>query len=153
MVNAYSTCLQCWRLIRNYDYIWRAIAYVWYPMTSPATSNMHKLNYVTDTIGWSRVQPSLLGEARGTERAAEIEPTVTLPYKHYTTRYNCIPWCVIYKMFPWIMRKSSYKNKKEKMAGRGFLHFHTTDFKSLPETNTSFAVMPGHDSSVGVPNV
>ena len=36
---------------------------------------MHKLNYVTDTIGWSRVQPSLLGEARGTERAAEIEPS------------------------------------------------------------------------------
>ena len=35
---------------------------------------MHKLNYVTDTIGWSRVQPSLLREARGTERAAEIEP-------------------------------------------------------------------------------
>ena len=74
MVNAYSTCLQYWRLIRNYDYNWRGIAYVWYPMTFPATSNMHKLYYVTDTIGWSRVQPSLLGEARGTERAAEIEP-------------------------------------------------------------------------------
>ena len=56
--------------------IWRGIAYVWYPMTFPATSNMYKLNYVTDTIGWSRVQPSLLGEARGTERAAEIEPYV-----------------------------------------------------------------------------
>ena len=45
-------------------------------MTFPATSNMHKLNYVRDTIGWSRVQPSLLGEARGTERAAEIEPSL-----------------------------------------------------------------------------
>ena len=54
--------------------IWRGIAYVWYPMTIPATSNMHKLNYVRDMIGWSRVQPSLLGEAPGTERAAEIEP-------------------------------------------------------------------------------
>ena len=76
MVNAYSTCLQSWRLIRNYDYIWRGIAYVWYPMTFPATSNMHNLNYVTDTIGWSRVQPALLGEARGSERAAEIDPIV-----------------------------------------------------------------------------
>ena len=47
-------------------------------MTFPATSNMHKLNYVTDTIGWSRIQPSLLGEARGTERAAEIEPSVSV---------------------------------------------------------------------------
>ena len=56
------------------NYIWRGIAYVWYPMTFPATCNMHKLIYVTDTIGWSRVQPSLLGKARGTERAAEIEP-------------------------------------------------------------------------------
>ena len=35
---------------------------------------MHKLNYVADTIGWSRVQQSLLREARGTERVAEIEP-------------------------------------------------------------------------------
>ena len=43
-------------------------------MTLPATSNMHKLNYVTDMVCRSRVQPSLLGEARGTERAAEIEP-------------------------------------------------------------------------------
>ena len=43
-------------------------------MTFTATSNMHKLNYVTDMIGWSCVQPSLLEEARGTERAAEIEP-------------------------------------------------------------------------------
>ena len=83
MVNAYSTCL---RLIRNYDYIWRGIAYVWYPMTFPATSNMHKLNYVTDTIGWSRVQPSLLGEARGTERAAEIERN-KLTHKMYITKY------------------------------------------------------------------
>ena len=40
-------------------------------------SNIHKLNYVTDTIGWSRVQSSLLGEARGTERAAEIEPNTS----------------------------------------------------------------------------
>ena len=38
-------------------------------------SNMHTLDYVTDTIGWSRVQPSLLGKARGTKRAAEIEPS------------------------------------------------------------------------------
>ena len=44
-------------------------------MTFGVTSRMHKLNDVTDTIGWSRVQPSLLGEARGTERAAEIEPS------------------------------------------------------------------------------
>ena len=58
--------------------IWRGIAYVLYPMTFPATSNMYKLNYVTDTIGWSRVQPSLLGEARGTERAAEIEPRLKI---------------------------------------------------------------------------
>ena len=41
-------------------------------MTFGVTSRMHKLNYVTDTIGWSRVQPR---EARGTERAAEIEPS------------------------------------------------------------------------------
>ena len=75
MVNAYSTCLQCWRLIRNYDYIWRGIAYVWYPTTFPATSNIHKLNYVTGTISWSCVQLSLLGEAHRTERAVEIEPT------------------------------------------------------------------------------
>ena len=61
--------------------IWRGIAYVWYPMTFPATSNMHKLNYVTATIGRSRVQPSLLGEARGTERAAEIEPNVDTAYR------------------------------------------------------------------------
>ena len=44
-------------------------------MTFPATNNMHQLNYVTDTIGWSRVQRSLLEEARGTERTAEIEPS------------------------------------------------------------------------------
>ena len=52
-------------------------------MTFPATSNMHKLIYVTDTIGWSRVQPSLLGEARGTERAAEIEPINFSMYNKY----------------------------------------------------------------------
>ena len=46
-------------------------------MRFPATSNMRKLNYVTDAIGWSRIQPSLLGEARGTEKAAEIEPSLT----------------------------------------------------------------------------
>ena len=75
MVNTHSTCLQCWRLRTNSDYSWRGIAYVWCPMTFTATSNMHKFNYVTDMIGWSRVQRSLLGEARRTERAAEIEPT------------------------------------------------------------------------------
>ena len=78
MVKVYSTCLQCWRLIRNYYYIWRGIAYVWYPMTFPANGNMHKLNYVTDTIGWSLIQPSLIGEARGTERAEEIEPIMSV---------------------------------------------------------------------------
>ena len=47
----------------------------------------------------------------------------------------------------------SLQKLKGKMRRRAFLHLHTTDFKSLPETNTSLAVMPGHDSSVGVPNV
>ena len=56
-------------LAANYDYIWRGIPYVSYPMTFPATSNMHNLNYVIDTISWSRVQPSLLEEVRRTERA------------------------------------------------------------------------------------
>ena len=82
MVNAYSTCLQCWHLIRNYDYIWRGIAYVWYPMAFPATSNMHKLNYVTDTIGWSFVQPSLIEEARGTERAYDY------PFMKFSSKGN-----------------------------------------------------------------